>query len=74
MTGGDVIERLSEIAPDLPVIVVSALARRLSDPRLSAAQSILQKPLRADRLVAAVRAATGADDAGKETTDAHSSR
>ena len=35
MTGGDLIARLEETAPDLPVIVVSALARRLTDKRLS---------------------------------------
>jgi PAS domain S-box-containing protein len=60
LTGGDLIERLEDLAPGLPVVVVSALARRLTDRRLARAGAVLQKPLSADRLVAAVRDATGA--------------
>ncbi|MEL6167491.1 MAG: PAS domain S-box protein [Pseudomonadota bacterium] len=59
LTGGDVVERLSIVAPDLPVIVVSALARRLTDPRLARASNVLQKPVPNDTLISAVREATG---------------
>ena len=62
LSGGDVIARLAAVAPGLPVIVVSALARRLTDARLSRAEAVLRKPISADRLVAAVRGATGATD------------
>ena len=62
LSGGDVIERLGVAAPGLPVIVVSALARRLRDRRLAAARCVLQKPVRDDRLLRAVREATGRRD------------
>lgn len=58
LTGGDVVERLQLVAPGLPVIVVSALARRLTDRRLANASNVLQKPVSGDTLVGAVRAAT----------------
>ncbi len=58
MNGGDLIAQLEETAPDLPVIVVSALARRLTDKRLSNATAVLQKPVNKDKLLEAVRAAT----------------
>ena len=58
MNGGDLIEHLAATAPDLPVIVVSALARRLTDKRLSRATAVLQKPVNKDKLLAAVRTAT----------------
>ena len=67
LNGGDVLERLLEIAPGLPVVIVSALARRLSDRRLQRASNVLQKPLAADTLVAAVRKATGAGAGEGET-------
>ena len=66
LTGGDVIARLERLAPDLPVIVVSALARRLTDTRLYRASNLLQKPLQGDTLVEAVRRAMGED--GNETS------
>ncbi len=60
MTGGDLIGQLELAAPDLPVIVVSALARRLTDKRLATATAVLQKPVNRDKLLAAVRSATTA--------------
>ncbi len=52
MNGGELTARVLEIAPDLPVIVVTALARRLTDPRLvnGQAASILSKPVDLDQL------------------------
>ena len=73
LTGGDLIERLALVAPDLPIIVVSALARRLNDRRLAGASSVLQKPVRGDTLLAAVREATGASDLTRESIGANSS-
>lgn len=35
MTGGDVAERVKRINQDIPVLLVTALARRLSDPRIN---------------------------------------
>ena len=58
MTGGDLIAALESTAPHLPIIVVSALARRLTDKRLSGATAVLQKPVNKDKLMEAVRAAT----------------
>ncbi len=58
MTGGDLIARLEEKAPELPVIVVSALARRLTDKRLDRAVAVLQKPVNKDKLLEAVRTVT----------------
>ncbi len=58
MTGGDLIARLEETAPELPVIVVSALARRLTDKRLGRAVAVLQKPVNKDKLLEAVRTVT----------------
>jgi len=58
MNGGDLIAALEHAAPGLPVIIVSALARRLTDKRLTAATAVLQKPVNKDKLLAAVRAAT----------------
>jgi CheY-like chemotaxis protein len=58
MNGGDLIARLEQTVPDLPVIVVSALARRLTDRRLSNAVAVLQKPVNKDKLLAAVLEAT----------------
>ena len=62
MTGGDLIARLEETAPDLPVIVVSALARRLTDKRIGRAVAVLQKPVNKDKLLEAVRTATTTAD------------
>lgn len=66
MNGGDVLERLSTLAPNVPIIIVSALARRLSDARLSAATSILQKPVQEDKLIETVRQAVLATTMKKE--------
>ena len=66
MNGGDVLERLSTLAPNVPIIIVSALARRLSDTRLSAATSILQKPVQEDKLIKTVRQAVLATTMKKE--------
>ncbi len=62
MTGGDVVARLAQDAPDIPVIIVSALARRMTDPRTEAAHAILSKPVQVDALVAALNTAMAADD------------
>ncbi|MEO0544851.1 MAG: PAS domain S-box protein [Pseudomonadota bacterium] len=35
MTGGDVAERIKALRSDIPIILVTALARRLSDPRVN---------------------------------------
>jgi len=60
MTGGDLVERARAVAPDLPILVVTALARRLTDPRLSAAgvHSVFAKPVDLDQLCRALFAAT----------------
>ena len=58
MNGGDLIAALEHAAPGLPVIIVSALARRLTDKRLASATAVLQKPVNKDKLLAAVRTAT----------------
>lgn len=73
LNGGDVIHQLADIAPDIPVIVVSALARRLTDPRLAGAKEILQKPVPNAKLVAAVSRATGvaAEEEGSAREDSH---
>ncbi len=62
MTGGDVVARLAQEAPDVPVIIVSALARRLTDARTESAHAILSKPVQVDALVAALNTAMAADD------------
>ena len=66
MTGGDLIEALAQVAPDLPIIVVSALARRLTDRRLSGAVAVLQKPVNKDKLLEAVRTATQMPNEGDD--------
>ena len=47
MNGGALVEAIKDKAPDLPVFVVTALAARLSDPRLTQGQStgIFSKPV-----------------------------
>ena len=60
MNGGALAERAMRCAPGLPVIVVTALAKRLSDPRLTNGQAaaILPKPIDLDglaRSLAAIR-------------------
>lgn len=60
LTGGDLVARLSKDVPDLPVIVVSALAKRIADVRVKAASAVLSKPVLADKLVAEIHSAQGA--------------
>lgn len=72
MTGGDLIGRLSQHAPGLPVILVSALSKRLTDPRIASAHAVLSKPVNADRLQSELNSALLGGD--KEAKDAHSSR
>jgi PAS domain S-box-containing protein len=69
MNGGALAERVRAAAPALPIVVVTALARRLNDPRLDAAgvAAILPKPVDLESL-----AATLAACAAKGRTDAHS--
>ena len=52
MTGGDLAERLHSIAPELPVFLVTALARRLSDPRVAEGRiaGVFAKPVDLDHL------------------------
>ena len=72
LTGGDMIGRLAQVAPSLPVIIVSALARRLNDPRIAHAHAVLSKPVNADRLKREINSALiGAET---EAQDAHTSR
>ncbi|MEM8553763.1 MAG: PAS domain S-box protein [Pseudomonadota bacterium] len=70
MTGGELVEAVRDATPDLPILVVTALAKRLSDPRLEAAQisGILAKPLDLSQLCQALASARldkaeGLDDA-----------
>ena len=72
LTGGDIVARLAVDAPEVPVIVVSALARRLSDQRVKSASAVLSKPVKAARLIQAVNGALNANE--EETKDANSSR
>lgn len=46
LTGGDVAERVKHARADIPVILVTALARRLSDPRINdgTVDTVLAKP------------------------------
>lgn len=55
-SGGDVIEAIRKHAPDFPVFVVTALARRLSDPRITkdTVQGIFAKPTNLVQLTRAI--------------------
>ncbi|MEO1732411.1 MAG: PAS domain S-box protein [Pseudomonadota bacterium] len=46
MNGGDLVDAIAKDAPDLPVIILTALSRRLADPRLSTAavKAVFAKP------------------------------
>lgn len=46
MTGGELAERIKHAAPDMQIILVTALARQLSDPRVTdgTVQTVLAKP------------------------------
>jgi CheY-like chemotaxis protein len=72
LTGGDLVVRLAKDAPEVPVIVVSALARRITDPRVKAANAVLSKPVKTANLIDAVNKALNAQE--QEADDAYSSR
>ncbi|MBK1634808.1 PAS domain-containing hybrid sensor histidine kinase/response regulator [Rhodovulum adriaticum] len=63
MTGGDVVERLSKLAPEVPVFLVTALARRLSDPRVGPGRvrGVFAKPVDLDKLCGALSALRSRD-------------
>ncbi|MEM6385664.1 MAG: PAS domain-containing protein [Pseudomonadota bacterium] len=52
MTGGDLAEWVKRIRPDIPVILVTALARRLTDPRINDGNidAVLPKPTNLNHL------------------------
>ena len=52
MNGGELTQKVRALSPDMPIIVVTALAQRLSDPRLIQAQTaaILAKPIDLEEL------------------------
>lgn len=56
MNGGELIEKVREIAPDLPVILVTAHSKSLNDPRITrdSVDRVLAKPVDAVALVNAV--------------------
>ncbi len=58
MNGGEMVEKAHIIAPDLPIFVVTALAKRLSDPRIIDGQvaGIYSKPVELERLTQALAA------------------
>ena len=62
LSGGALTERARAAAPDLPIFVVTALAKRLSDPRLNAAgvAAILSKPINLPQLAQAIYDSVGA--------------
>lgn len=55
LTGGDLVARLAQDAPEVPVIVISALAKRISDTRVKTAKAVLPKPVNADTLIATLK-------------------
>lgn len=56
MNGGALAESARQVAPHLPVIVVTALARRLSDPRVSRdkVHAVIAKPVNMRQLLKAI--------------------
>ncbi|MEM1428327.1 MAG: PAS domain S-box protein [Pseudomonadota bacterium] len=58
MSGGDLTEALAREAPDIAVFLVTALARRLSDPRVSPGKiaGMFAKPVDLSQLVSALAA------------------
>lgn len=52
MTGGELAERVKGTRPDIPVILVTALARRLTDPRINdgTIDAVLPKPTNLNHL------------------------
>ncbi|WP_146348421.1 PAS domain-containing protein [Phaeobacter marinintestinus] len=59
MNGGELVEKVGKISPDLPKIVVTALARRLQDPRINSntVDALLAKPVEPSKLLSAIRTA-----------------
>ncbi|MEO1702312.1 MAG: PAS domain-containing protein [Pseudomonadota bacterium] len=60
MNGGALAQETRQAAPNLPIFMVSALADRLNDPRISQANvtEIFPKPVPLKKLSAAIKAAT----------------
>lgn len=58
MNGGEMVEKAHTIAPEMPIFVVTALAKRLSDPRITDGQvaGIFSKPVELERLTQALAA------------------
>ncbi len=58
LTGGDLVDAREAHAPDLPVILITAMARRLNDARVNEGRvtAVLPKPLDLDGLAHAVAA------------------
>lgn len=59
LNGGSLVERVRGLSDDLPIFVVTALAKRLSDPRVTEGQvqGILPKPINLSQLSQALAAA-----------------
>ncbi len=57
VNGGDLVARLSHDAPGVPVIIISALARRLTDKRVQSAHAVLPKPVQTNKLIATLNTA-----------------
>ncbi len=53
LSGADVVEKIREMSQDFPIFVVTALARRLADPRInkSTVQGVFAKPINLGQLV-----------------------
>lgn len=69
LSGGDIVVRLAQDAPEVPVIVVSALAKRIADPRLAAAKAVLSKPVNTSKLIKTINAALNAGEMELDDAD-----
>lgn len=69
LSGGDIVARLAQDAPEVPVIVVSALAKRIADPRVTAAKAVLSKPVNRSTLVKTLNAALNAGETEIDDAD-----
>ncbi|MEM1301084.1 MAG: ATP-binding protein, partial [Pseudomonadota bacterium] len=56
LTGGDVVERIRAALPEFPIFVITALARRLADPRITptTVQGVFAKPTNLGHLARAL--------------------